>query len=309
MAVTYALMDPIMTVARPVAAFFSGVTAGFLENVFSSKRSLGEGPGKPDLSCPVDGCCDGQECPSEEHRGHHSFIEKAAAGFKYAVTDVWADIAGWFFIGLLLSGVISVFIPQDFFAGHLGGGISSMILMLAVGVPVYICATASTPVAAALVMKGVSPGTAMVFLLTGPATNVTSMSVITGILGKRGAALYLSILVVCAVISGLAVDALYVSLGISAFAVMGEASRMVPEWLRFSGGVVLLLISIPSLWKSAGKLWGRLAGSGGDPGECTAASSCGCGCSTTSPDSESIRHSPINQIRKLDEAEKKKGSG
>ncbi len=154
---------------------------------------------RPDLSCPVDNCCDGVDCLPEVHRGHHTFFDKLKAGFRYALFELWGDIAPWFLLGLLLAGVITALIPSDLMTRYLGGGLPAMLIMLAVGIPLYICATASTPIAAALILKGVSPGAALVFLLTGPATNVTSLTVLFGLLGKRATAIYLASIAVVSV--------------------------------------------------------------------------------------------------------------
>lgn len=183
-AITYALLDPIMTVARPVSAFVTAVAAGISENLLQTQKEE-DWHRVIDRSCPIDNCCDGNECPPQEHSMHHTFTEKLWAGLKFAVDDLWGDLAGWFFAGLLLAGVISTIIPQELMTRYLGGGLHSMLIMLLVGIPMYICATASTPVAAALILKGVSPGAALVFLLVGPATNITSLSVLFGLLGKR----------------------------------------------------------------------------------------------------------------------------
>ncbi|MEJ2222497.1 MAG: permease [Desulfobacterales bacterium] len=162
--ITYALLDPIMTVARPVVAFVTAAVAGITENLFGSNNPTSRIT--PDLSCPVDGCCDGQNCSPEEHRRHHSFWEKFSAGMRFAIGDLWEDLAGWFLIGLVLAGLITVLIPADMFSKYLGAGLPAMLIMLAVGIPLYICATASTPIAAALILKGVSPG-AISFSRTG----------------------------------------------------------------------------------------------------------------------------------------------
>ena len=189
-AITYALLDPVMTVIRPVAAFVTAMIAGFAENLFFWKEN--EEEIVVDLSCPVDNCCDGIECPEDVHTRHHTFFEKLVSGVRFGYQEVWGDIVGWFFIGVFLAALITTLVPDDLMATLLGGGLSSMLVMLVVGIPLYICATASTPVAAALIMKGVSPGAALVFLLVGPATNVTSLSVLTGILGKKSTVIYLT---------------------------------------------------------------------------------------------------------------------
>lgn len=244
--ITYALLDPIMTVARPFVAFVTATLAGIAENLFGNS-----GQNKkiiPDLSCPVDDCCDGQNCDPEMHRRHHTFFEKIKAGIVYAFSDLWEDIAKWFLFGVLLAGFITVLIPDDIFSTYLGSGLSAMLLMLAIGIPLYICATASTPIAAALILKGVSPGAALVFLLVGPATNVASLTVVTGILGKRATAIYLGTIAVSAVFFGLVVDQVYTSMGISAQAMVGQASEVMPLWLQGAGALVVLVLSIKPLY-------------------------------------------------------------
>jgi uncharacterized membrane protein YraQ (UPF0718 family) len=245
-AITYALLDPVMTVIRPVAAFLTAMIAGFAENFLFWEKNKEEIV--VDRSCPVDNCCDGVDCPEEVHSNHHTFVEKIVSGVRFGYQEVWGDIVGWFFIGVFLAGLITTFVPDDLMATLLGGGLSSMLVMLVVGIPLYICATASTPVAAALIMKGVSPGAALVFLLVGPATNVTSLSVLTGILGKKSTLLYLSILSACAVIFGLGVDAFYQFMGISPRAIIGEASELIPENVKLIAVVLLLGLSVKPLF-------------------------------------------------------------
>jgi uncharacterized membrane protein YraQ (UPF0718 family) len=244
-AVTYALLDPLMTVIRPIAAFVTALLAGFAENILFWEKS--EKEITVDRSCPVDGCCDGMDCPDEIHRKHHSIQEKLIAGIKFSYREVWGDIAVWFFIGVSIAGVITTFIPDLFMQKFMGGGFSSMLIMLVVGIPIYICATASTPVAAALILKGVSPGAALVFLLVGPATNITSLSVLLGILGKKSTVLYLTVLSLCAVAFGMAVDWGYQVLNIAPRAIIGEASELIPFQIKLVSALVVLAISLKPL--------------------------------------------------------------
>ena len=250
--ITYALMDPVMTVVRPVAAFFTAVAAGIAENILDQPG--GERVTSPDLICPVDACCDGQDCPPEEHNTHHSLYQKVRAGISYAITDYWGDIVGWFFIGLFLAGIISAFIPDHLFARYIGeSGLSVMLIMLVMGMPLYICATASTPIAAALIIKGLSPGAALVFLLTGPATNVTSLTVLFGMLGKRPTVIYLVTIACVAVLFGLGLDQFYLYFELSPGAMMGSASEVMPEWIKITGAFILFIISIKSFLSWIGK--------------------------------------------------------
>ncbi len=245
-AITYALLDPIMTVIRPVAAFVTAIAAGFLENIID--KPDGSGEFKKDNRCPVDNCCDGNDCDPEEHKNHHSFAEKMVAGVRFGFGEVWGDIAVWFFAGLIIAGLITALVPDDLMVKYLGGGVHSMLIMLVVGVPLYICATASTPVAAALILKGVSPGAALVFLLVGPATNITSLSVLFGILGRKSTFRYLVVLSLFAVLFGLGVDQIYRMSDISATAVMGEASEMVPYGVKISAAILLTALSCHPLY-------------------------------------------------------------
>jgi uncharacterized membrane protein YraQ (UPF0718 family) len=254
--ITYALMDPIMTVARPAAAFVTSAVAGVAENIIDPTNT--ERSTSPDLTCPVDGCCDGKDCPPEKHRRHHSSWQKIQAGIRFALTEYWKDIAGWFFIGLFFAGIISAIIPDDVFVRYMGaGGLTAMLIMLAMGMPLYICATASTPIAAALILKGISPGAALVFLLVGPATNVTSLTVLFGLLGKKATAIYFVTIACVAVLFGLAVDQVYLSFGLSPQAMMGKASEIVPEWIKFVGVFVLLIISIKPLYAGLKKIFAK----------------------------------------------------
>ncbi len=252
--VTYALLDPIMTIARPVAAFFMAMAAGITENFFNNSKEKAI-PHK-DILTSINNpnsvaCCNDAKCETSPSSGEKiSLIKKLRSGLVYAFTDVWDDLAGWFFVGLILAGVITSLIPERVIGQYLGGGMLSMLLMLAVGIPLYICATASTPVAAALIMKGVSPGAALVFLLAGPATNITSLTVLTGVLGKRTTIIYLSTIALFSVAFGLSLDSIYTFFEISPKAIVGTASEVVPFWLQLTGTAILIIMSIKPLYIS-----------------------------------------------------------
>jgi uncharacterized protein len=290
-ALTYALMDPIMTVARPVSAFATAAAAGLAENLLRGGEE--ESKTSPDLSCPVDGCCDGTDCLPEAHRRHHTLMEKMKAGLGYALRELWSDIATWYFAGVLIAGIITVALPSDLMAHYLGGGISSMLVMLVVAIPLYICASASTPIAAALILKGVSPGAALVFLLAGPATNVTSLTVLLKIMGKRGTAIYLLSIAVFTLLFGWLLDQVYRLSGLSAQAMIGHASEWIPAWVEIAGAVVLIALSVRPFLQAVRSLLMRFMGAEPTPCGCGAGScaiestppvgTCGCSMTTSSP--------------------------
>ncbi len=232
-AITYALLDPIMTVVRPVAACVTGLSAGFLENALHNPDSAR----RPPSPVPIAGLAP-QATEQAAATGR-----RWAVGVRYALVDVWGDIVGWFFIGLLAAGIITAWLPAEASELVLGGGLISMLTMLAVGMPIYICATASTPVAAALLLKGASPGAVLVFLLAGPATNLTSLSVLMQVLGKWGTLRYLVVVATVSVLFGLGVDLLYTGLRIEPRAVIGEAAELVPDGVKVVSAIFLLLLS------------------------------------------------------------------
>ena len=239
--ITYALLDPLMTVARPVSAFFTAMAAGIGINLFLPSDTSEGGqqitPVKSSCDCPG-------SCSSPEPHTGKGLFGRFKEGLQYAATDIWGDLAGWFFVGLLAAGIITVMIPDEAISTYLGGGLHSMLLMLCLGIPLYICATASTPIAAAFIVKGVSPGTALVFLLVGPATNITSLSVLLGILGRKATTVYLVTIAFFAVLCGFLLDFIYFSLGISVVAVVSPNSDILPESVSLTAVFILLVLSL-----------------------------------------------------------------
>ena len=228
-AITYALLDPIMTVFRPLAAFLTAMFAGIAENILASPE------GAPDINSQP---C--STCGNSDVDGHtHSKKIKLKRAMKYAFVDLVGDISKWLMIGIALAGVISAAIPKGFFENYLGSGILSMLVMLVVGIPLYICATASTPIAAALILKGLSPGAALVLLLAGPATNMATILVIGKQMGKKTLAIYLTSIAFMSILLGLLLNQVYFYLGINALASVGEAREVIPGGIKIVGSVIL----------------------------------------------------------------------
>ncbi|AKB76111.1 Transporter [Methanosarcina lacustris Z-7289] len=178
-----------------------------------------------------------------------SVKEQFLEGLKYAYIELPGEIAKWMLIGILLAGIISYAVPETLIQEYLGGGFGSMLVMLVVGIPLYICATASTPLAASLVAKGMSPGTAFVFLLAGPATNAATITMVVRFLGKRSAALYLGVISLCALGAGILLDWLYLKLGVSATATLGSAGELLPEGIKIGFAVFLLPLMLYGIFR------------------------------------------------------------
>ncbi len=274
-ALTYSLLDPIMTVLRPIAAFITSFTAGIIENFTGNSFHRGV-EATPDRTCLVDACCDGIDCDPKDHAGHHSFTEKFLAGMSYAFDDLMKDLAKWFMLGILLAGIIAVCVPDSLVSTAFGAGILGYLAVLAVSLPMYVCASMSTPIAAVLILKGMSPGAALVLLMAGPATNMATITMVGGMLGRRTLAIYLFSIVFCTLGLAFATDLLYSWLGISAAAVVGTAGgELIPNWLEIVAALILaaLIIRVYLIKISASNLASRLR-----PPKPTAESSSGCSC-------------------------------
>ncbi|MHC4187726.1 MAG: SO_0444 family Cu/Zn efflux transporter [Planctomycetota bacterium] len=220
--VTFSLLGPLFTIFRPVAAFLSGIVGGSLTNTFNR---LSGRAGDQQAQCE-DECCTSD--PKQD---------RLKRGLKYGFITLPRDIGKAMLLGLTIAAFISVLVPDDYFVGKFVYPIISMLVMVIIGIPVYVCATASVPIAAALIMKGLSPGTALVFLMTGPATNAASFITIWKGLGKVTATAYLTSVIGCALVSGLLLD--YIVSG-SELEIISRPGWMLPGYLKHICAVILL---------------------------------------------------------------------
>jgi uncharacterized membrane protein YraQ (UPF0718 family) len=238
-AVSFALLDPLMTFFRPVGAFFTGLVAGIAENLFPDYReTVLEGEGKDSCVYCADEDCNEDHDHNTDH--NHSWVFRLTRGVRYAFVELLGDIGLWLLGGVLIAGVISYFVPESLVTSYLGYGWTPMLVMLVVGIPLYICATASTPIAAALLVKGLSPGAAFVFLLCGPATNAATIMMVTRFLGKRAAAVYLVSIAACALLLGWLLNQIYLWTGMEIRANLGTGAELVPHGWKVASAVVLL---------------------------------------------------------------------
>ena len=246
-AVSYALLDPLMTIIRPVVAFFTAVAAG-IAVAFTEKLSVSGIPdAEPDSVMEHEDACTSKCCCSHHEPEPDGLGRKFMKGMRFAFGDLLKDIGGWLFFGILLSGVISVFLSPEIVSRYLSNEYLSMLLMLAISVPLYVCATASTPIAAALALKGISPGAALVFLLAGPATNAAAITVIAKLLGRRATVVYVAVIVVMSFLAGIGVNALYASLGISITGWLSASAHDDGGPLSVISAVVLVVLVVKAM--------------------------------------------------------------
>lgn len=219
---SFALLNPFIAVFRPIAAFITGVIAGLAENACDRSQDVHQLPVGQDV------CCQGKGKAA-------NFGMRVKQGFNSTFVTLLADITPWLIAGIIISGIISYALPASLIERFLGEGVLPMFLMLAVGLPLYICASASTPIAASLLLKGASPGAVLVLLLAGPATNVTTMLMVYRFLGVRALVIYLSSICVCALGFGLMLNAWYAQSGVDIRQTIGTAAHAIDgTWQAFS---------------------------------------------------------------------------
>ncbi|BAM05254.1 SO_0444 family Cu/Zn efflux transporter [Phycisphaera mikurensis] len=245
-ALSWALLGPFMTVARPVAAVSSAVLAGLLAGATDQR----EGPPLPAPAAAAAAAASGSSPPASAAAsccasGGGVAAEPAAPArpkpleaLRYAADELFGDIALWLTLGILLAALVQTLVPPGTIAGW-GGGLPAMLGVMLLGVPMYLCATASTPVAAALLLAGVSPGTALVFLLAGPATNLGTIGIVRQELGGRACAAYLAGACGGALACGLLADALVSAWSIPVAAQAAAGHDMLPLWLSAGSAIVL----------------------------------------------------------------------
>jgi len=219
--VTYSLLGPVFAIFRPVAAFVTGLVGGWIVDVVE-KRDVAT---QDSESCQ-DECC----VPTRRE------IWPVRA-LRYGFVTLPRDIGRALLAGLVIAGVITALVPDGLLSNSIGTGIGAMLVMMAVGIPIYVCATASVPIAAAMIAKGISPGAALVFLMTGPATNVASLAVIWRVMGRRVALVYLGVVAGTALTCGLLLDWIIVKNFVPA---IHHAHTMLPQWF-YSGSAFVLL--------------------------------------------------------------------
>jgi HflK protein len=290
---SYALMDPIITVFRPLAAVFTAITAGIWINLFGAPKKPGNqeteahlaaGEVEPHAESLHDAShahshrhdhTDGDHGPEEEHYRQDRVVgavkglpHAARRVYHYAFRLLLDDTSYWVVLGIVLSGIVAAALPPTFFEQYLNSELASMLVMLAIGIPIYVCASEATPLAAALVMKGLNPGAALVFLLAGPATNVGSIVVLWKFLGARVMAIYLASIVGIALLAGFALNWVYRAWGVDPRAAFGTATAFLPEPVKIGGALLLaaLLVlsmrrtNVPDEWIWLRDRLGRLTG-------------------------------------------------
>lgn len=228
---TYSLMGLPFALLRPIAALFTALFGGQMVNLTDNDKNE-TAPSKT------------KACSSVKS----SFKDKVIETFRYAYVEMIQDIGRWLIVGLVVAGLITVFVPESFFALFAGNSLLSMLLVLVFAIPMYLCATGSIPIAVALMMKGLSPGTALVLLMAGPAVNAASMLVVGKVLGMKTLIIYILSITLGAILFGLGIDYLLPPEWFSApIARMAECSECGPSVFNIICTITLILLLVNAM--------------------------------------------------------------
>ncbi len=276
-ALTYALMGPFMAIVRPISAVASAIATGLLvagvparfarkdkeERRFCDHRyppsraeiRIGSPPrgfDQADLStqgaksspCCGDSCNSTVTTVSDAPAKNPSALRRTVAGVRYTFTDVLNDIGPWMLLGLVLAGVLVTWVPPETLADY-GGGWTAMLVMAVIGIPLYLCAQAATPIAAAMIVAGVSPGTALVFLLAAPMTSLATLAVLRKEFGLAPVLVFVVAIGAIAITAGLTVDAATAYFSVNVAAQAGEAKEFFGKPVAYLALIALFMLAMP----------------------------------------------------------------
>lgn len=253
--ISYAMLGPFMAIVRPIAAIVSAITAGILVG-----KDEAHGPATPhpesESSCCASkksgaimvGHAHAPEKPLAQIPNSESLQQKLKTGLQFTFIDLVRDITLWLLLGLAFAAIIKTFVPTEFLA-QWGDGFMAFVVMALIGVPMYICATASTPIAAGLLFSGVSPGAVLVFMLVGPATNVATVGLVKRELGNRALAAYLGGVVGVGFAFGFLVNHLAERWNMDFMAQAQHAHALLNAPLAYTASAILAALMLYSLYK------------------------------------------------------------
>ncbi len=236
---TYSLLGLPFAIIRPLVALFTGVLGGMLTNQLESKKE------SQPTNLEVETCSDGSCSTNENALLEQNNSSKFKQVFQYAFVDFLQDIYKWLLIGLLLATVISVLVPNNFFEHFIGNQMLEMALILLVAIPIYVCATGSIPIVAVLMLKGLSAGAGLVFLMAGPATNIATITVLRKTLGKKAMWSYLLSIIIGAILFGALINYFLPKSWFDIQHITHIHNHFqLPVWLKYSSTIILLLLII-----------------------------------------------------------------
>ncbi|MCE0494842.1 SO_0444 family Cu/Zn efflux transporter [Vibrio salinus] len=245
-AISYALLGPFMAIIRPIAAVCSAIVAAALVLLNEDKK---ENKIQILKISKIESECSSRSCGCQNPTpidNRQPFLSKLWQGQKYAFTELLEDLSGWLVIGLIISAIVVATVPYNALAS-ISQGPAAMIIMALIGVPMYICASASTPLAAGLMLAGVSPGAILVFLLAGPATNIASLGIVKKELGWHTLVSYLTGVLVVAIGFGYFANFLIEIWDINISSEIASSNDIIPSAITWIASILLAVIVVKDL--------------------------------------------------------------
>lgn len=234
---TWSLLGLPMAIIRPIAALITALLGGLWADKADSK-SLSE----DSINGSSNACQIARKTPKN----------KFISALKYGFVDMLQDVGKWLLIGLFIAGAITILVPDDIFASFASNKLLNMLIILALSIPMYLCATGSIPIAAALMLKGLTPGAALVLLMAGPATNAAALMVVGKVLGRKTLLIYLFSIIVGAITFGLIIDTF---LPLEWFALQttkihcAACHGSITSWWQWASSVILISLTVYALFK------------------------------------------------------------
>lgn len=241
---TAVFLGPLMALVRAAAAVATAIVTGAAVAVGWSPTPGSAAVATEDCCAEVEDRC-GNSCTGGDGGDvtvGDGWLARLRAGLVYAGTDLIDDIAVWMLVGLVVAGALMSLVPPDALSAY-GQGMAAMVLIALAGLPMYICAAAATPVAAGMIAAGLSPGTALVFLLAGPITSLATLAVLRIEFGLGMVARYVVAVVTAAVLAGLVLDAILTALGLAVVPQAAMESSLIPVWIQSTALAVLLVLA------------------------------------------------------------------
>ena len=237
--ITYALLGPVFAIFRPIAALFTGILGGALVALLDKNNDLPKTQPEHNAVCTDDACKDTKK--------GNVFLRL----LDYGLIKLPYDIGAALLVGVFLAGLMSAIVPSGYLYSAIGGGLLSIILLMALGVPIYVCATASVPIAAGFIYMGASPGAALAFLIAGPATNAAAIITTWKILGRQVALIYLGTVALSAVGGGLVLNWMWPLFQTAIPELGGHSHAHQPsDWMNHIWAVAMLLVLAYAYWST-----------------------------------------------------------
>lgn len=200
---TYSLMGLPFAIVRFISALITALFGGIMVNTLAPQTTDEEAEATEELHCD---CC----CHHHHHESHchPTLLSRLREALRFGFVEMVEDIGKWLIVGLIIAGLITIYMPDDFFTVFQGNTLLSSLSVILLVLPMYLCATSGIPIAVALMLKGLSPGAALVLLMVGPACNMASLIITGKVLGKRALIVYIASIILSALVFAYGIDLL-----------------------------------------------------------------------------------------------------